>query len=83
MSYTDTPAGKLAGSRETTHGAVLDVCERVKHSHSGEAVGKEAARTMRKILKNGSDAERRMALRIWWITMRNIKVRGFRRKSSH
>jgi hypothetical protein len=37
---------------------------------------------MRKILKSGSDAERRMALRIWWITMRNINVRGFRRKSS-
>ena len=73
-------ADKLASSRETTHGAVLDVCERVNASKSGEAVGREAARTIRKILKNGTDAERRMALRIWWITMRNINVRGYRRE---
>lgn len=70
----------MAGSRETTHGAVLDVCERVNASQSAEAVGKEAARTIRKILKGGTDAERRMALRIWWITMRNIQVRGYHRE---
>lgn len=70
----------LCATRDTTFAGVLDLCERVNASDQGEAVSKEVARSLRKVFKHGSDPERRMASRVWYITLANIKVPTYKRK---
>lgn len=72
----------LCATRDTTFAGVLDLCERINNSDMGEAVCKEAARSLRKVFKNGSDPERRMASRVWFITMSNIKVATYKQHAT-
>lgn len=74
--------GHLCSSRDTRHGAVLDLCDKVNRSQGRDAVAKEAARSIRKVLKSSPDTDRRMAVRVWWITMRNIEASNYPRTCS-
>lgn len=58
--------------------AILDVCRRIDITDNQE-VGKEAARSIRRELKNGNEGERAVAVKIWYITMKSVSVKGYRR----
>lgn len=77
-----TIPGILCSTRETTFPNVLDLCERINSSEQNDAVGREAARSIRKVFKSGTDNERRMAARVWLITMGNISAKDFHREWS-
>lgn len=59
---------------------MLDLCERINKSEQNDVVGREAARSIRKVFKSGSDPERRMAARVWLITMGNISAKDYHRE---
>lgn len=71
----------LAASSDPSSVAIYEVCDRINHSDSSESVSKEAARALRKEFKHGNELERRNAAKLWLLLMRNVTVKGFRRKS--
>lgn len=78
----DGPAGAFCTSHETTYTNVVQLCEQINNSEYPDAVSRETAKTIRKQLKQGADPERRMAARVWLITMRAITTGVYRRKAS-
>ncbi|KAL1408179.1 hypothetical protein Q8F55_004984 [Vanrija albida] len=68
----------LCASHETTYTNVVHLCDQVNNSEYPEAVSKEMARSIRRQLKQGADPERRMAARVWLITMRCITTGVYR-----
>lgn len=71
--------GQLCSSRATRFPDVLELCEKINDSENQEIVGREAARSIRKVFKNGTDPERRMAARVWLITMLNVSAKDYHR----
>ncbi|WWC87356.1 uncharacterized protein L201_002245 [Kwoniella dendrophila CBS 6074] len=63
-------------------GYIYDVCDRIQRSEAVEGVSKDAARAIRKEFKNGNEAERRNAGKVWLYLMRNVPVKGFRQHAS-
>lgn len=72
----------LCGTRSTTLPKVLEMCERVNTSEHSELIGREAARSIYKVFKNGNDQERRMTARVWLIAMGNITAKDFHRHAT-
>nr|XP_019047665.1 hypothetical protein I302_04281 [Kwoniella bestiolae CBS 10118]OCF26595.1 hypothetical protein I302_04281 [Kwoniella bestiolae CBS 10118] len=62
---------------------IHDVCERIHMSEGVEGVTKDAAREIRKVFKNGNEAERRSAGKVWLYLMRNVSGKGFRQHASN
>ncbi|CAK9784812.1 hypothetical protein CC85DRAFT_259921 [Cutaneotrichosporon oleaginosum] len=73
---------RLCSTRGTTFPDVLELCDRINGSEHNDAVGREAARSIRKVFKNGTDSERRMASRVWLIAMGNISAKDFHRHAT-
>lgn len=71
----------LAASSDPSPVAIYEVCDRINHSDSSDSISKEAARALRKEFKHGNELERRNAAKLWLLLMRNVTVKGFRRKS--
>ncbi|BEJ17623.1 hypothetical protein CspHIS471_0610240 [Cutaneotrichosporon sp. HIS471] len=74
---------KLCGSRGTTFQDVLDLCDKVNGSEHSQVIGREATRCIYKVFKVGNDRERRMAARVWLITMNNIVTTDFHRQATN
>lgn len=70
----------MCGTGLTSFPDVLELCDRINTSDHNHVVVRDAARSIRKVFKNGTDAERRMAARVWLITMGNISAKDFHRE---
>ncbi|BEI96299.1 hypothetical protein CcaverHIS631_0112480 [Cutaneotrichosporon cavernicola] len=78
-----TQIRKLCGSRGTTFQDVLDLCDKVNGSEHSQEIGREATRCIYKMFKIGNDRERRMAARVWLITMNNIGTPDYHRQATN
>ncbi|KAK8846581.1 hypothetical protein IAR55_005667 [Kwoniella newhampshirensis] len=67
----------LCAIHEPSPSAIYDVCDRINHSDSNE-VSKEAVRAIRREFRDGNEAQRRNAAKVWLLLMRNVTVKGFR-----
>ncbi|WWD21898.1 hypothetical protein CI109_106386 [Kwoniella shandongensis] len=67
----------LCANYDPSTAAVYDVCDRINHSDSSE-VSKEAVRAIRREFRDGNEAQRRNAAKVWLLLMRNVTVKGFR-----
>nr|ODN85986.1 hypothetical protein L203_04486 [Cryptococcus depauperatus CBS 7841] len=67
----------LCGANDPSSAAIYEVCDRINMSNDYETIGKETARALRKEFKHGNEEERRNAIKVWLLMMRNVS-KGFR-----